>query len=143
MKDDMDAVHPQSGGDTFSLTSKHHRRVSYSSRPRSCASVSLVPSRRISGFARCALSSKDENIAMAIVRVSPPPQRISVMTDNIVASVSRFLTPELIGKLTSAAGLDRNIGQRATAVIVPAILSGLASVAGTPAGSRQLAIAVT
>ena len=60
------------------------------------------------------------------------------MTDNIVASVSRFLTPELIGKLTSAANLDRNIGQRATTAIVPAILSGLASVAGTPAGSRQL-----
>ena len=60
------------------------------------------------------------------------------MTDNIVASVSRFLTPELMGKLTSAANLDRNIGQRATAAIVPAILSGLASVAGTPAGSRQL-----
>jgi len=61
------------------------------------------------------------------------------MTDDIVASVSRFLTPELIGKLTSAAGLDRNIGQPATAAIVPAILSGLAGAAGTPAGSRQLA----
>jgi hypothetical protein len=61
------------------------------------------------------------------------------MTDNIVATVSRFLTPELIGKLASAANLDRNIGQRATTAIVPAILSGLASVAGTPAGSRQLA----
>jgi Bacterial protein of unknown function (DUF937)/PRC-barrel domain len=62
-----------------------------------------------------------------------------IMADNIVASVSRFLTPELIGKLTSAANLDRNVGQRATAAIVPAILSGLAGVAGTPAGSRQLA----
>ena len=61
------------------------------------------------------------------------------MTDNIVAMVSRFLTPELIGKLTSAANLDRNVGQRATTAILPAILSGLASVAGTPTGSRQLA----
>jgi hypothetical protein len=61
------------------------------------------------------------------------------MTDNIVASVSRFLTPELIGKLTSAANLERNVGQRAKAAIVPAILSGLAGVAGTPAGQRQLA----
>jgi hypothetical protein len=50
------------------------------------------------------------------------------MTDNIVASVSRFLTPELIGKLTSAANLERNVGQRAKAEIVPAILSGLAGV---------------
>jgi hypothetical protein len=61
------------------------------------------------------------------------------MTDNIVALVLRFLTPDLIGKLTSAANLDRNIGQRAAAAIVPAILSSLASVVGTPAGSRQLA----
>src|SRR5499433_1978731 len=65
------------------------------------------------------------------------------MTDNIVASVSRFLTPELIGKLTSAANLDRNIGQRATGAIVPAILSSLASVAGTPAGPRKLGNVVT
>ena len=64
------------------------------------------------------------------------------MTDNIVTSVSRFLTPELIGKLTSAANLDRNVGQRATAAIVPAILSGLAGLAGTAAGPRQLANAV-
>ena len=65
------------------------------------------------------------------------------MADNIVSTVSRFLTPELIGKLTSAANLDRNVGQRATAAVVPAILSGLASVVGTPAGSRQLANVVT
>ena len=60
------------------------------------------------------------------------------MTDNIVGLVSRFLTPELIGKLTSAANLDRNVGQRATGAIVPAILSSLASLAGTPAGQRKL-----
>jgi len=65
------------------------------------------------------------------------------MTDNIVALVSRFLTPELIGKLASAANLDRNIGQRATGAIVPAILSSLASVAGTPAGTRKLGNVVT
>src|SRR5215831_8348475 len=65
------------------------------------------------------------------------------MTDNIVALVSRFLTPELIGKLASAANLDRNIGQRATGAIVPAILSSLASVAGTPAGPRKLGNVVT
>src|SRR5215472_5106535 len=117
MKDEMDALNPQSGRDPnhFGVRiNTYCRRVSNSSRPRSYASVSLVPSRKISGFARCALSSNDENIAMAIVRVGPATQRIAVMTDDIVASVSRFLTPELIGKLTSAAGLDRNIGQPAT-----------------------------
>src|SRR5690242_710824 len=83
--------------------------------------------------------TKNESMPIGIVRVSPAPQRRYVVTDNVVASVLRFLTPELIGKLTSGANVDRNSGQRATAAIVPAILSGLAGVASTPAGSRQLA----
>ena len=64
------------------------------------------------------------------------------MTDNIVSTISRFLTPELIGKMASATGLDRSIAQKATAAAVPAILSGLAGVAGKPGGARQLANAV-
>ncbi|HJZ31857.1 MAG TPA: DUF937 domain-containing protein [Hyphomicrobiaceae bacterium] len=64
------------------------------------------------------------------------------MTDNIVSTISRFLTPELIGKMASAAGLDRAMAPKATAATVPAILSGLAGVAGRPGGARQLASAV-
>jgi Bacterial protein of unknown function (DUF937)/PRC-barrel domain len=64
------------------------------------------------------------------------------MTDNIVATISRFLTPELIGKMASATGLDRSMAHKATAAAVPAILSGLADVAGRPGGARQLANAV-
>jgi hypothetical protein len=64
------------------------------------------------------------------------------MTDNIVSTISRFLTPELIGKMASATGLDRSIAHKATAAAVPAILSGLADVAARPGGSRQLANAV-
>ena len=52
------------------------------------------------------------------------------MTDNIVSTISRFLTPELIGKMASASGLDRSVTQKATAAAVPAILSGLAGLAG-------------
>ncbi|RPI37298.1 MAG: DUF937 domain-containing protein, partial [Hyphomicrobiaceae bacterium] len=54
------------------------------------------------------------------------------MTDNIVSTISRFLTPELIGKMASATGLDRSMAHKATAAAVPAILSGLADVAGRP-----------
>jgi uncharacterized protein YjeT (DUF2065 family) len=64
------------------------------------------------------------------------------MTDNIVATISRFLTPELIGKMASATGLDRSMAHKATAAAVPAILSGLADVAARPGGARQLASAV-
>ena len=64
------------------------------------------------------------------------------MTDNIVSTISRFLTPELIGKMASASGLDRAVTQKATAAALPAILSGLAGLAGRPDGARQLASAV-
>jgi len=64
------------------------------------------------------------------------------MTDNIVSTISRFLTPELIGKLASVTGLDRSMAHKATAATVPAILSGLADVAARPGGARQLATAV-
>src|SRR5262245_39385780 len=64
------------------------------------------------------------------------------MTDNIVSTISRLLTPELISKLASAAGLDRTIAHKATAAAVPAILAGLADTAAKAGGARQLASAV-
>jgi sporulation protein YlmC with PRC-barrel domain len=65
------------------------------------------------------------------------------MTDNLVSAVSRFLTPELIGKLASVSGLDRGTTQSAVGACVPAILSGLADLAAKPGGARQLADAIT
>ena len=64
------------------------------------------------------------------------------MTNDIVSTISRFLTPEVIGKLASATGLDGGTVQRAVAAAVPALLSVLADVAGRPGGARQLANAV-
>jgi hypothetical protein len=64
------------------------------------------------------------------------------MTDNIVSTISRFLTPELISKMAAATGLDRTIAHKATAAAVPAILAGLADTAAKPGGARQLANAV-
>ena len=64
------------------------------------------------------------------------------MTTDIVSAVSRFLTPEVMGKLATASGLDSNAAQTAVSAAVPSILSGLAGIAGTPAGARQLAAAV-
>jgi len=37
------------------------------------------------------------------------------MTENLVSAVSRFLTPEMIGKIASVSGLDRSTTQSAVA----------------------------
>src|SRR5262245_58675394 len=64
------------------------------------------------------------------------------MTDNIVSAISRFLTPELIGKMASVAGLDRSTTQSAVGAFVPAILNGLTDLTAKPGGARQLADAI-
>jgi hypothetical protein len=61
------------------------------------------------------------------------------MTDNLVSAISRFLTPELIGKMASVSGLDRGTTQSAVGACVPAILSSMADLAAKPGGARQLA----
>jgi hypothetical protein len=61
------------------------------------------------------------------------------MTDNLVSAISRFLTPDLIGKMASVSGLDRGTTQSAIGACVPAILSSLADLAARPGGARQLA----
>jgi len=64
------------------------------------------------------------------------------MSENIVSAVSRFLTPELVGKIASASGIDRSTAQSAVGACVPAILSGLSDLASKPGGARQLADAI-
>jgi hypothetical protein len=61
------------------------------------------------------------------------------MTDNLVSAISRFLTPDLIGKMASVSGLDRGTTQSAVGACVPAILTSLADLAAKPGGARQLA----
>lgn len=65
------------------------------------------------------------------------------MTESIMAAVSRFLTPEVIGKMASATGLDSATAQKAADVSVPAILGGLADLASKPGGARQLTNAIS
>jgi sporulation protein YlmC with PRC-barrel domain len=65
------------------------------------------------------------------------------MYANIISAVSQFLTPELIGKMGSVAGIsDRTVTQNAVGAAVPAILSGLANLASKPEGARQLSDAI-
>jgi len=64
------------------------------------------------------------------------------MSENIVSAISRFLTPELVGKMASASGLDRGTTQSAVSAFVPAILSGFSDLASKPGGARQIADAI-
>jgi len=64
------------------------------------------------------------------------------MTENLVSAVSRFLTPEMIGKIASVSGLDRSTTQSAVGACVPALLNGLSELATKPGGARQIADAI-
>ena len=61
------------------------------------------------------------------------------MTGSILTAVNRFLTPDLVSRVASAAGFDSKLAQGATSAAVPAILAGLSKVAGTSGGAQQLA----
>lgn len=60
------------------------------------------------------------------------------MATNLVSVVMQFLTPNMIAKIASGLGLDRSLAQKAIGGAVPALLAGLADVAATPQGARQL-----
>jgi hypothetical protein len=64
------------------------------------------------------------------------------MATNLVSVVMQFLTPDVIAKIASALGLDRDVTQKLIGGAVPAILASLAGVAASPGGARQLATAL-
>ena len=64
------------------------------------------------------------------------------MAINILSLVNQFITPELIGKIASALGLDRITAQDAIGASIPTILASLAGVASQPGGARQLSNAM-
>src|SRR5579871_6065645 len=64
------------------------------------------------------------------------------MATNLLSVVMQFLTPDMIARIASALGIDRNLAQKAIGGAVPTLLAGLADVASAPAGARQLSNAV-
>ncbi|MGA9268490.1 MAG: DUF937 domain-containing protein, partial [Rhodomicrobium sp.] len=65
------------------------------------------------------------------------------MSVNLVSLVSEFLTPDLIGRIAAALGLDRSLVGRAAIALGPAILGSLSHAASTPEGARKLANTVS
>jgi hypothetical protein len=61
------------------------------------------------------------------------------MAINLVSLVMQFLTPDMIGRIASALGLDRNNTQTAIGAAIPGLLAGLSGVAVQPGGAQKLA----
>ena len=60
------------------------------------------------------------------------------MAANLFSIVMQSLTPGVIARIASVLGIDPNLAQKAVGGAVPALLAGLANVAATPSGARQL-----
>ena len=58
---------------------------------------------------------------------------------NLVSLIMKFLTPDMIGRIASALGLDRNVTSSAIEAGVPALLAAFAGVAEKPGGPQKLA----
>jgi hypothetical protein len=64
------------------------------------------------------------------------------MATNLVSLVMQFLTPDMIGRIATALGLDRSLVQAAIGAAVPGLLAGFGGVATQPGGAQKLAEAV-
>src|SRR5262244_2250315 len=60
------------------------------------------------------------------------------MAVNLVSLIMQFLTPDMMGRIASALGLDRNNTQTAIGAAIPGLLAGLSGVAAQPGGAQKL-----
>ena len=60
------------------------------------------------------------------------------MAVNLVSLIMQFLTPDMIGRIASALGLDRTNTQTAIGAAIPGLLAGLSGVAAQPGGAQKL-----
>ena len=61
------------------------------------------------------------------------------MATNLVSLVMQFLTPDMVGRIATALGFDRNKVQSAVSGAVPALLAAFNDVATQPGGAQKLA----
>jgi hypothetical protein len=65
------------------------------------------------------------------------------MAINLVSLVSQFLTPQLVGGLARALGINEAVAQKLVAAAVPAILASLGTAAAAPGGAQKVSDAVS
>lgn len=61
------------------------------------------------------------------------------MSTNLVASVAKLLTPDLLSRLSSVLGIDQSTIEKAASAGVPGLLAALASLVGKPGGAAKIA----
>ena len=65
------------------------------------------------------------------------------MAINLVSLVSQVLTPQLVGSLARAVGVNEAVAQKLVAAAIPTILAALATTAAAPGGAQKLADTVS
>ena len=65
------------------------------------------------------------------------------MAINLVSLVSQFLTPQLVGGLARALGINEAVAQKLVAAAVPTILASLATAAAAPGGAQKVSDAIS
>jgi hypothetical protein len=61
------------------------------------------------------------------------------MPANLVSLIMQFLTPDMIGRIATALGLDRNAVQSAVGAAVPGLLASFGGAAAQPGSAQKLA----
>jgi hypothetical protein len=65
------------------------------------------------------------------------------MAINLVSLVSQFLTPQIIGSLARALGVNEAVAQKVVAAAVPTILAALGTAAAAPGGAQKVSDAIS
>jgi hypothetical protein len=65
------------------------------------------------------------------------------MAINLVSLISQFLTPQLVGTIARAIGVNEAVAQRVVAAAVPVILASLGTAAAAPGGAQKVSDAIS
>jgi len=65
------------------------------------------------------------------------------MAINLVSLVQQYLTPQLVGTLARAVGVNEVVAQKLVAAALPAILAALATAAAAPGGAQKMSDAIS
>lgn len=66
-----------------------------------------------------------------------------MMNGNLISLASQYLTPEILGKISSLLGMDRSVIGKACSAAIPALFGQFANLASRPEGARRLYGAVS
>ena len=65
------------------------------------------------------------------------------MAINLVSLVSQFLTPQMVGSMARALGVNEAVAQKLVAAAVPTILASLGTAAAAPGGAQKVSDTIT